>query len=151
MENGPAFIGLEWIEMVDKLVGEVARRSYKDGYWAQLPLVIRDKGATKNYFEKLHENLSFFTFYHRHRFFLTKTEWWQGRIASWTKGKGGAIACFQYIIGGAEEGIAHCLKGRSGAGFMYVWLMSGPMSLLHNLGLMETLKFGILSHADEEI
>ena len=62
MENEHAFIGLEWIEMVDKLVGEVARRSYKDGSRAQLILVIRDKGATKPSFEKLHENLSFSLF-----------------------------------------------------------------------------------------
>ena len=62
MEIEPAFIGLEWIGMVDKLVGEVARRSYKDAYWAQMTLVIRDKGATKPCFEKLHENLSFSLF-----------------------------------------------------------------------------------------
>ena len=59
MENEPTFIGLEWIEMVEKLVGEVARRSYKDGSQAQLALVIRDKGATKPSFKKLHKNLSF--------------------------------------------------------------------------------------------
>ena len=45
MENEPAFIGLEWIEMVDKLVRKVDRRSYKDGSRAQLALVSRDKGA----------------------------------------------------------------------------------------------------------
>ena len=39
-------IELEWIEMVEKLVGEVSRKSYKDGSQAQLTLVIRDKGAT---------------------------------------------------------------------------------------------------------
>ena len=47
MENEPACISLEWIEMVDKFVGEVARRSNKDGSQAQLALVISDKGATK--------------------------------------------------------------------------------------------------------
>ena len=62
MENEPAFIGLEWIEMVEKLVGEVARRYYKDGSRSQLALVIRDKGATKPSFEKLRENLSFSLF-----------------------------------------------------------------------------------------
>ena len=62
MEIEPAFIGLESIEMVEKLVGEVARRSYKDGSRAQLALVIRDKGATKPSFEKLHEDLSFSLF-----------------------------------------------------------------------------------------
>ena len=55
----PAFIGLEWIGKVEKFVGELARRSYKDGSWAQLALVIKDKSATKPYLEKLHENLSF--------------------------------------------------------------------------------------------
>ena len=59
MENEPAFIGLEWIEMVEKFIGEVARRSYKDGSWAQLALVIRDKGAMKPSFKKLCENLYF--------------------------------------------------------------------------------------------
>ena len=62
MEIEPTFIGLEWIGMVEKLVGEVARRSYKDGSRAQLTLVIRDKGATKPYFKKLRENLSFSLF-----------------------------------------------------------------------------------------
>ena len=62
MENELDFIGLEWIEMVEKLVGVVARRSYKDGSRAQLTLVIKDKGATKPSFEKLHENLSFSLF-----------------------------------------------------------------------------------------
>ena len=62
MENEPTFIGLEWIGMVEKLVGEMARRSYKNGSRAQLTLGIRDKGATKPSFEKLHENLSFSLF-----------------------------------------------------------------------------------------
>ena len=62
MEIEPAFIGLEWIGMVDKLMGEVARRSYKDGSRAQPTLMIRDKGATKPSFEKLHENLYFSLF-----------------------------------------------------------------------------------------
>ena len=62
MEIEPAFIGLEWIGMGEELVGEVARRSYKDGYWVQLALVIRGKGDTKRSFEKLHENLSFSLF-----------------------------------------------------------------------------------------
>ena len=79
MENEHAFIGLEWIEMVVKLVGEVARRSYKDGSRSQLALVIRDKHDTKPSFEKLRENLSFFTFYQGHLFFLTETEQRYGR------------------------------------------------------------------------
>ena len=62
MEIEPAFIGLEWIEMVEKLVGEMAKRSYKDGSRAQLTLVIRDKGSTKPSFEKVNENLSFSLF-----------------------------------------------------------------------------------------
>ena len=59
MKIEPSFIGLQWIGMVEKLMGEVARRSYKDGSRAQLTLVIRDKGDTKPSFEKLRENLSF--------------------------------------------------------------------------------------------
>ena len=62
MEIEPDFIGLEWIGMVEKLVGDVARRSYKDGSRSQLTLVIRDKGATKPSFEKLRESLSFSLF-----------------------------------------------------------------------------------------
>ena len=62
MEIEPTFIGLEWIGMVEKLVGQVARRSYKDGSRAQLALVIRDEGATKPSFKKLHENLPFSLF-----------------------------------------------------------------------------------------
>ena len=62
MKIEPAFIVLEWIGMVEKLVGEVARRSYKDGSQAQLALMIKDKGATKPSFEKLRETLSFSLF-----------------------------------------------------------------------------------------
>ena len=39
----PIFIGLKWIEMVDILVGEVDRRSPKNGSRAQLTQVNRDK------------------------------------------------------------------------------------------------------------
>ena len=59
MEYEPNFIGLEWIEMVEKLMGEVDRRSPKDGSRAELALASRYKGATKPSFKKLHENLSF--------------------------------------------------------------------------------------------
>ena len=62
MDIEPTFIGLEWIGMVEKLVGEVAIRSYKDGSRAQLTLEIRDKGAMKPSFEKIRENLSFSLF-----------------------------------------------------------------------------------------
>ena len=62
MEIEHAFIGLEWIGKFDKFVGEVDRISYKDEYWAQLSLVINDKGSTKPSLEKLHENLSFSLF-----------------------------------------------------------------------------------------
>ena len=47
----PIFIGLKWIDMVDILVGEVDRRSPKDGSRAQQALVSRDKGTTKPSFE----------------------------------------------------------------------------------------------------
>ena len=62
MDIEPAFIGFEWIGMVEKLVGYVARISYKDGSLAQLALVIKDKGSTKPSFDKLRENLSFSLF-----------------------------------------------------------------------------------------
>ena len=39
----PVYIGLKWIEMVEILVGEVDRRSPKDGSRAQLIQVNRDK------------------------------------------------------------------------------------------------------------
>ena len=41
----PVFIGLKWIDMVEILVGEVDRRSLKDGYRAQLTQVNRDKAC----------------------------------------------------------------------------------------------------------
>ena len=44
------FIGLKWIEMVEILVGEVDRRSPKDGSRAQLTQVNRDKACHK-YFD----------------------------------------------------------------------------------------------------
>ena len=62
MEYEASFIGLGWIDMVEKLVGEVERRSYQDGYQAQVVLRCRDKGATKPSFEKLHGILSFSLF-----------------------------------------------------------------------------------------
>ena len=52
-----------------------------------------------------------------------------GRTAPCLNGKGGATAYFQCIIGGAKEGTTFLLKGRSGAGFSYMDLMSGPMFL----------------------
>ena len=59
MEIEPTFIVLQLIGMVEKVVGEVSRRSYNDGYRVQRILVIRDKGAMKPCFEKRCENLSF--------------------------------------------------------------------------------------------
>ena len=41
----PIYIGLKWIEMVDILVGEVDRRSPKDGSRARLTQVSRDKAC----------------------------------------------------------------------------------------------------------
>ena len=41
------FIGLKWIEMVEILVGEVDRRSLKDGSRAQLTQVNKDKACHK--------------------------------------------------------------------------------------------------------
>ena len=60
--------------MVEKLVGEVDRRSLKDGSQSQLALVSRDKGSMKPSFKKLRENLSFFTLYQGHHFLLIETE-----------------------------------------------------------------------------
>ena len=56
----------------EKLVGEVARISYKDGSRAQLTLMIRNKGATKSSFKKLREILSF---YQGNRSLFTMKEW----------------------------------------------------------------------------
>ena len=74
-----------------------------------------------------------------------------GRTTPCLKSKVGSTAYFQHIIGGDEEGTTFLLYGRDGVGFSHIILMSGPIFLLHNLGLRETLKFGILSHADDEI
>ena len=113
--------------MIEKMVGEVDRRSYKDGSRAQLTLVIRDKGVTKPSFKKLRENLSFFTFYQGHCFFLTETVRRQGKITPSSKGEGGATAYCQCITGGAEEATTFLLKGRCGVLFSYTDLMSEPM------------------------
>ena len=48
--------------MVEKMMGEVDRRSQKDGSRVQVVLKCRDKGATKPSFEKLCGNLSFSLF-----------------------------------------------------------------------------------------
>ena len=45
----PIFIGLKWIEMVEILVGEVDRRSPKDGYRAQLTQVNRYKAFHEDF------------------------------------------------------------------------------------------------------
>ena len=81
---------------------------------------------------------------HHDRVVLAKT-------VHFSKGKRGATAYCQHVRGGVEEGTTFLLKGRSSAGFSYTNLISGPMFLLHNLGLMETLMFGISSHVDDDI
>ena len=83
-------------------------------------------------------------FFHHDRVVLGKT-------VHCLKDKSGATTYCQHITGGVEEGTTFLLKGRSGAGFSYTNLISGPMFLLHNLGLRAILKFKILSHADDEI
>ena len=45
----PIFIGLKWIEIVEILVGEVDRRSPKDGSRAQLTQVNRDKACHEGF------------------------------------------------------------------------------------------------------
>ena len=57
-----AFISLGRIGMVEEMVGEVDRRSNKDGCQAQVVLRCRDKGATNPSFEKLCGDLSFSLF-----------------------------------------------------------------------------------------
>ena len=74
-----------------------------------------------------------------------------GRTTLCLKGNGSATTYYQNVTGSAEEGASFLLKGRSGVGFSYTNLMSGPMFLLHNSGLRETMKFGISSHADDKI
>ena len=48
--------------MVEQMVGEVDRRSQKDGSQVHVVLRCRDKGSTKPSFEKLRGNLSFSNF-----------------------------------------------------------------------------------------
>ena len=62
MGDEPDFIGLGRIGMVEKMMGEVDRRSYKNGSQSQVVLGCRDKGAMKPSFEKLHGILSFSLF-----------------------------------------------------------------------------------------
>ena len=62
MENEAAFIGLGWIEMVEKFVDEVEGRSKKDGSQVQVSLGGRYEVSTKPLFEKFHEYFSFSLF-----------------------------------------------------------------------------------------
>ena len=62
MENEPAFIGLGWIEMVEKFVDEVEGRSQKDGSWVQVSLGVSDEVSTKPLFEKFREEFYFSLF-----------------------------------------------------------------------------------------
>ena len=55
----PNFIGQERIGMVEQMMGEVDRRSQKDGSQIQVFLRCRYKGAMKSSFGKLDGNLSF--------------------------------------------------------------------------------------------
>ena len=58
-----------------------------------------------------------------------------GRIMPFLKGKGGATTYYQCITGNAEEGTTFLLKARSGVGFSYINLMSGPMFLASQFGI----------------
>ena len=62
MENEPAFIGLGWIELVEKFVDEVEGRSQTDGSQIQVSLVGRDEVSMKPLFEKFCEDFSFSLF-----------------------------------------------------------------------------------------
>ena len=62
MENNPAFIGLGWIEMVEKFEDEVEGRSQKEGSRVQVSLGGRDEVSMKLLFEKFREDLSFSLF-----------------------------------------------------------------------------------------
>ena len=62
MENELAFIGLEWIEMVEKLVDDVEGRSQKDGSRVQISLGGSDEVSMKPLFEKFCEDFSFSLF-----------------------------------------------------------------------------------------
>ena len=55
------------------------------------------------------------------------------------KRKGGATSCVQHNSGGAEEGTALKLKGRSGARFLYSSLTSRSMFSLQYLGMRENM------------
>ena len=58
-----------------------------------------------------------------------------GKTVHCSKGKRGATAYSQHIIGGAEEGTTFLLKGRSGAGFSYTIFISEPMLLASQFGI----------------
>ena len=45
----PIYIGLKWIEMVEILVGEVDRRSTKEGFQAQLTQMNKDKACHEGF------------------------------------------------------------------------------------------------------
>ena len=52
------------------------------------------------------------------------------------RGKYGGTSYYQEMIGINEEGNTPFLKGRSGAGFLYARLKSGPVFSTHNMGFM---------------
>ena len=58
----PIFIGLKWIEMLDILVGEVDMRSPKNGSWAQLTQVNRNKACHEAFDLEASWSLSFSLF-----------------------------------------------------------------------------------------
>ena len=62
-----------------------------------------------------------------------------GRTTLQRKRKGGATACIQQNLGGAEEGTAPKLQGRSGARFLYASLTSGSRISLQYLGMRENM------------
>ena len=62
MEYELAFIGLGWIEMVEKFVDEVEGISQKDGSRFQVSLGGRDEVSTKPLFEKFRDDFYFSLF-----------------------------------------------------------------------------------------
>ena len=67
------------------------------------------------------------------------TEWFYGVTTLKTKRKGDSITYLQHNSGGAKEGTAPKLKGRSSARFLYANLTSGSRFSLQDLGMRENM------------
>ena len=147
----PVFIGLKWIEVVEILVGEVDRRSPKDGSQAQLTQVNRDKACHKDFDLEDSRSLSFSLFTKG----TAPTPWWQSsaRVEPLFKQRVKVVPppIFNTTQAMLKKVPLLGLRVEAVLGFyMQVWhLDQGFHFNIWEWG--KTWMFRILSHADDEI